>query len=1005
MITARTTRLIRVPDLLAFRRVLTHVSSQSPGAVASVPQDAGARLPAGSDAGPGSAALPHRLIVVPTRGAAVALADTFAAASAPLAGTACVTRDEMYDALHARLFDGPRRLTAFERDAMMQASALDAARDAGDLPFTVRPGLVAEILRFYDQLRRQSQNVRRFEELITEALGGGELDDRGAERLLRQTRFLAQTFRGYQTRAALTGWVDEHDLRDRLIADGDATPLAHLVVTVPDWIADPAGLFVADFDLVNRLPNLSAVDIVCTEAVLASGFHERLHRWWPGIDELESADLCGPQPFVRPLLSCPVPTADVAPLWYTRRDREEELLAVARRLAAHPPANIDRVGVVYKRPLPYLYLAGDTLTPAGIPFVATDALPLAGEPFVATLDLILDAVETDFARESLIALLRSPHLRWAGLLTRASIAALDRTLSDARFLGGAERLAALAESQSDAEPPPPGSQRRRTDARAHRPALDAACAAVAELAEFRASRPASAHLDALAAFLDAHMEALDPADAQYERESRARSAVLRIVRDLATSHAAHHDPEWRIGELTTSVRRWIGEETFALDRLPTGVRLLDDQAARYGEFDDLTVVGLIESEWPDRSRRNIFYPPNLLKALGWPSEAERRAAADARFLDLLASPRSRIELSAFLLDDEAIVSRSIQLDEVPRARLSSMPGADITEPLMPDERLALGSDRPLSMPAPAESWLALRDSRTPRSDPAFHGAVGETPQRVWSVSALETYTGCPFKFYAQHVLRLEEEPDDEEVMDPRRQGQFVHEVFETFFRAWQDAGHGAITPLNLPVARELFVQVVDRALEHVAEGEAALERTRLLGSPAAAGLGEAVFRMEAERPVPVVARLLEHALNGRFTIETDAGPRQVELRGKADRIDLLDDGTFRLIDYKLGWPPDKGKALQLPIYALCAEQRLDVLGRTWTLGEAVYLAFKGPRRVVPLFSNETARREMLARAQQRLADTLDAIAIGAFPPSPDDVYRCESCSFSSVCRKDYVGDI
>ena len=36
------------------------------------------------------------------------------------------------------------------------------------------------------------------------------------------------------------------------------------------------------------------------------------------------------------------------------------------------------------------------------------------------------------------------------------------------------------------------------------------------------------------------------------------------------------------------------------------------------------------------------------------------------------------------------------------------------------------------------------------------------PTRVWSVSALETYVGCPFRFFAQHVLKLEEEPDDEE---------------------------------------------------------------------------------------------------------------------------------------------------------------------------------------------------------------------------------------------------
>ena len=96
----------------------------------------------------------------------------------------------------------------------------------------------------------------------------------------------------------------------------------------------------------------------------------------------------------------------------------------------------------------------------------------------------------------------------------------------------------------------------------------------------------------------------------------------------------------------------------------------------------------------------------------------------------------------------------------------------------------------------------------------------------------------------------------------------------------------------------------------------------------------------------------------------------------------------------------------MPIYSVCAEQRLaGYRGRTWTLGEAVYLAFKGPRRVVPLFSTPESRAEVLANAQQRLADAIDAIGRGDFPPSPDDVHRCETCSFTSVCRKDYVGDV
>ena len=491
------------------------------------------------------------------------------------------------------------------------------------------------------------------------------------------------------------------------------------------------------------------------------------------------------------------------------------------------------------------------------------------------------------------------------------------------------------------------------------------------------------------------------------RERRARSAILDMLEALATAHAAHNDVPWTIDELAAAARRWTEEQTFVSETDGAGVHLVDDQAVRYGDFDDITIVGMIENDWPDRPRRNIFYPPGLLKALGWPSEKDRRGAADARFLDVLASASRRVTLSSFTLDEESIVSPSPQLDEVPRAKLSTIARApSLDARVFVDEALML---EPLALDVldpDARGWGAMRAGRTPADALDFHGHVGVQPSRPWSVSALETYLGCPFKFFAQHVLRLAEEPDDEEVMDPRREGQFVHDVFATFFDSWQAAGWRAITPANLDQARDMFAVVVDRALERLPAAEAGLARTRLLGSSAAAGLGEAVLRMEAERPVAVVERLLEHRLEGEFTMTIGGAARTMSLRGKADRIDLLDNGTFRLIDYKLGWPPNRARAIQLPIYGTCAEQRLtDHRGRNWTLGEAVYLAFKGPRRVVPLFSSPADRVRVLAEAQQRLADTLDAIERGEFPPTPDDVFRCESCSFASVCRKDYVDDV
>jgi RecB family exonuclease len=478
-----------------------------------------------------------------------------------------------------------------------------------------------------------------------------------------------------------------------------------------------------------------------------------------------------------------------------------------------------------------------------------------------------------------------------------------------------------------------------------------------------------------------------------------------VLAQLAAAHAAHHDPIWGIDDLAAAVRRWIQHETFARDTAASGdIHLIDDRAAPYGDFDDVTIVGLIEHEWPERQRRNIFYPAGLLNVLGWPSEHDARAAADARFLDLLSSASRSVCLSTFAMDEDAIVSRSVQLDLVARAKLPARAvesGSD--RPVLPGDILA-GGTLPSTLAGHASEWAWLRTGRPDADAPEFHGSIGPQASRLWPVTALETYLGCPFKFFAQHVLKLEEDPDDEETPDPRRQGQFVHEVFEAFFAQWQRAGMRGIDSGNLDEARRVFAEVVERELEKLPSGgEAALERTRLLGSSAAAGLGEAVMRMEAERPSAIVERLLEYKLNGTFAIETSSGVRHVVLRGKADRIDLMADGTFRLIDYKLGWPPQKRRALQLAIYGVCAEQQLArERGRPWTLTDAAYLAFKGPRRVVPLFSTVEERDEALADAQQRLADTLDNIESGRFPPAPDDVFRCETCAFAAVCRKDYV---
>jgi RecB family exonuclease len=997
VISPRRTRLLRVRNLHDFRGAIAFLAQrecqEAPGL--EVPTRDNQQQP-----------WPSRLLVVPNTAAARQLARSLRSRKVStdrIASADLVTREDLYERLHARLPRPPRRLSSYERDVLAQTSARESSAMLGLGP-ELRPGLVAEMLRFYDQLKRQSQRVARFEELLDEALGK-EVDlDRGARRMLEQTHLLAATFRDYERRVADSGACDEHVLREHLVAERSLSPPSSIVVTVADWIAEPNGLYVCDYDLLSRMPGIETLDLIATAATLASGFHQRLHDWLPGLEE---SDFQPAAVQSTPGLAVPAGTSDRC--WFSSRDREEELIGVARRLKSDrrdtsrdgaEPRDLDRVAVVYKQPLPYLYLAHEVFGSVGIPYQTADTMPLAAEPFSAAFDLVLDFVASSFTRASMVALLRSPHflLGDGGAIDRKSISTLDRALSETRYLGEFDSLVHLVTTWR--------SDPARVDAL---PALMAAAKAAEQLLPLRQPAPTSIQIECLLSFIGAHDNGKESCGETFDaREKRVRQAIFATLRALATASRAYGDVVVDAEGLAAIVRRAIEDQTFdsRADAPQVGVQLIDDQAARYGDFDEVTVVGLIEGEWPDQPRRNIFYPPTLLNALGWPSEKDRQDAAEARFIDLLASATSRVYLSTITLDEDVLVEPSLLLEDVPRAMLSTsacdgFPAGRI----FIEEALSLDPVETGPLEGEALGWAEMRLARSAPEDARFHGRTEPPSAKAWSVSAIETYLGCPFKFFAQHVLRLEEDPDDEEVMDPRSQGLFVHKVFEAFFTRWRDSGRRAISTDNLEQARAMFVEVVEAHLQALPETEAALERTRLLGSSAAAGLGEAVLRMEAERPIGVVDRLLEYSLRGDFTFQTETGPRTFSLKGKADRIDLLADGTFRVIDYKLGWPPNRTRALQLPVYALCAEQRLTGhLGRNWTIGDAAYLAFKGPRRVAPLFS-ASDRDRVLREAQERLVGAVEAINRGEFPPRPDDVYRCETCEFFAVCRKDYVGDV
>jgi RecB family exonuclease len=1016
VITPRRTRLFRVPDLSAFRATLADwIRALSPDEA----RDA--------------------FVVVPTRAAAEQLRRTvedraLTANHRALIWPLVAPRRELYDELAARLPTAPAMLSPFEREVILAAVSRELVEQRLEPPFQLRPGLVAEMLGLYDHIRRLGRQVEDFERNFRAELERDQDTDRGAAQLLQQTLFLSAAYERYQSRC--TDSIDEHALRDALVNAHLALPLRRVIVTVADRLADPDGLWPADWDLLTRLPGLEQLDVLSTESVLAAGFLERLHAALPDLEEQRWQGA----PTLPPALVTParvtdsaaasdiagihVAPSDQAGFCFSYRDREEELAAVARRLKVErrtaAPASLDRTALVVRRPLPYLYLARDVFADAAISFETLDTLPLAAEPYAAAVDLALDAVAADFTRTALLALLRSPHFTVAlsdgesrgdrGAVSDASIAACEFALAEARYLGGLDRLQTLVAEWETLHAPASRLERRQQVALpAARAVLDAALA-LRSLAE---QRPIANHIATLLDWLARFDRPARDDDPTRSRRLRVRSAVLGALAALGEAYE-RRDPgaQADVGVMTAAIRRWLGSQTFAARTGECGLQIVDAQAARYGEFDDLQIVGLIEGEWPERVRRNVLYPSSLLAlleplpAVADPGRRERDALHSGRaaFKDLVFSAATRVRLSTFVLENDSIVEPSILLDDVPGFALPTAQVGPVLARVSFAEALALEPRLPEVVPAGAAPWAAARLGDDDRDPTGFKGQAGEWRFPRVSVSRLERYLDCPFRFFASEVLKLEEQPEDEDTRTPLERGSFLHDLWERFFSEWQARGHGRISPEALPEARTLFESICEQALATLTPSEAALERNRLLGSAVSPGIAHRVFAMEADRPVPIVERLLEFPLQGDFTFRTHQGEeRTVTLSAQVDRIDVLADNTLRIIDYKSKNTPDLKQALQLPIYSFIARERLRASrALDFTIGEAFYLSFEGDKSVVALKAKDKTTDDLLADAQDRLVQALDDIAAGRFPPRPARKALCRPCSYRAVCRLELV---
>ncbi len=452
-----------------------------------------------------------------------------------------------------------------------------------------------------------------------------------------------------------------------------------------------------------------------------------------------------------------------------------------------------------------------------------------------------------------------------------------------------------------------------------------------------AVRPLSAQLDALAAAGEALC-----GEALWGREDgRALAVLVDELREPARELGTALDP----AELPAVLRD-------AMDRV--GVRpsygghprvaiygLLE---ARMTRAELVIAAGLNEGVWPAAAAPDPLLAPAVLRALGVPGADFRIGLAAHDLAGALGAPEVVLSRARRDAGGPAIASRFW-------LRVEALLGEDLAD--RHHERATLDLARALVEPEPVP----------PHPRPHPRPSPEQRRVRV-SVTALDRLRSDPYQFYANSILRLKELDALDAEPSPAWRGEVAHAILERWHK-----GEGTLAVLADQELARMHAHPLMRALW----------RPRLLKA-----LEWVELQLADSERVPTVIEEW-----GRMEV------KGVELFGKADRIDVLADGTLAVVDYKTGAPPsgrevENGYALQLGTLGLMARAGAfetlrgePVRFEYWSLGSSQDSETGFGYVTTPLL--EGAKRsgippdEFLPQAEYFLHDALDKWISGDTP--------------------------
>ncbi len=292
--------------------------------------------------------------------------------------------------------------------------------------------------------------------------------------------------------------------------------------------------------------------------------------------------------------------------------------------------------------------------------------------------------------------------------------------------------------------------------------------------------------------------------------------------------------------------------------------------ARLLNFDRVLLAGLDETVWPPAVETDAFLNRPMRAALGL-SAPERRIGQTAHdFLSALGAREAILSRAKKRGGQPTVASRFLQ-------RMAAAAGPVAMKE--PEERgeFYLAFARALDRPANFQ----------PQRRPAPRPAVELRPKAL-SVTRIETLRRDPYAIYAEYILRLKALEPVEREIGPRETGIAWHATLQLFVEACPS---GALPPEArdrlLSMARTCFALLSDDpafAL-HWPNIEKGLDFFLAFERDTRNSIAQAWVERQGALAVPL------------------ASGTQFKLNARADRIDFLQSGAARLIDYKSGAPP------------------------------------------------------------------------------------------------------